>query len=219
MAFGSKKRLAALFYSACGLNTHAKIDSVQFLTEKPAMNQLASPSQLRMSLLRWGLFVIPAIMMAGYISGAISGSGDANRWYAELLKPAMQPPGWIFGVIWPILYFLTGLAFCIILHARGARSRMLAIGLFLSQLLLNLLWSPLFFGRHEVSSAFYVMLLLIVLAVTTTWIFGGIRKTAAWLMVPYLAWLAFAAYLNFEIDRLNPNAESLYVPSASSHIG
>lgn len=183
------------------------------------MNQLASPSQLRMSLLRWALFVIPAIMLLGYLSGAVAGSSEQNSWFAELVKPEAQPPGWAFGVVWPILYFLTGLAFSMVLNARGARYRGLGIGLFLFQLLLNLAWSPIFFGRHQVTTALFLIIVILLLSIATTFVFGRVRKAAAWLMVPYLAWLSFAAILNFQIDRLNPDAESLYVPAATTQIG
>jgi translocator protein len=183
------------------------------------MSQLASPGQLRMSLLRWALFVVPSVMLLGSLSGLMSGSGSGNAWYQELVKPEWQPPGWLFGVVWPTLYFMTGLAFAIILNARSAPQRGLAIGLFLAQFIVNLIWSPLFFGQHQVSTAFYVIILMFVLAVATTVIFGRVRKVAAWLMVPYLAWLSFAAMLNYTIDRLNPDAERLYVPAVSGTIG
>jgi len=99
-----------------------------------------------MSLLRWALFVVPTIMLLGFLSGTVSGSGEQNSWFAELVKPEAQPPGWAFGVVWPILYLLIGIAFSMILNARGARLRGIAIALFLVQLGLNLYWSPLFFG-------------------------------------------------------------------------
>jgi translocator protein len=183
------------------------------------MSQLASPGQLRMSLVRWALFVIPTIMLLGFVSSLISGSSEENRWYQELIKPDIQPPGWAFGVVWPILYFMTGLAFAIILNARGAPQRMLGIGLFLAQLILNLAWSPLFFGQHQVSSSLYLLLLILGTAIATTFAFGRIRKSAAWLMVPYLVWLSFASILNYKIDQLNPDAERLYVPAVTSDIG
>ena len=86
------------------------------------MNQLASTSQLRMSLLRWALFVIPAVMALGLLSGIVSGSGDNNAWFSELIKPDIQPPGWLFGVVWPILYLMIGLAFAMVLNARVPRA-------------------------------------------------------------------------------------------------
>jgi translocator protein len=183
------------------------------------MNQIASSSQLRMSLVRWALFVMPVILLLGFLSGAVAGSGEDNRWFAELVKPAAQPPGWVFGFAWTILYLMIGLAFAMILHARGARQRGLAIGLFLGQFILNLAWSPIFFGQHQVTTALYLIVGIFLVALATTLIFGRIRKAAAWLMVPYLAWLSFASILNYQIHILNPDAESLYVPSASANIG
>jgi translocator protein len=183
------------------------------------MNQLASSSQLRMSLLRWALFIIPTVMLLGSLSGLLSNSGDENRWYAELVKPDIQPPSWLFGVVWPTLYLLMGLAFAMVLHARGARYRGPAIILFLVQFAINLSWSPIFFGQHKVSTAFVIILAMLVAGIATTIVFGRVRKAAAWLMVPYLLWISFAAILNYKIDRLNPDAETLYVPAVSSQIG
>jgi benzodiazapine receptor len=183
------------------------------------MNQIASASQLRMSLLRWALFVIPAVMLLGFLSGSVSGSTAENAWYQTLIKPDIQPPGWVFGVVWPTLYFLMGLAFAMVLHARGARHRNLAISLFLLQFAINLTWSPIFFGQHKVTTAFFIILAMLAVAIATTFAFARVRKAAAWLMVPYLVWISFASILNFQIDQLNPDAESLYVPAASSQIG
>jgi benzodiazapine receptor len=183
------------------------------------MSQLASPSQLRMSLLRWALFVVPLVMFFGFMSGTVSGSGEDNAWYAELVKPSSQPPGWVFGVVWPLLYLLIGIALAIVLNARGAPLRLLAVGLFLLQFVLNLAWSPVFFGRHEVTTAFYLIVLILALAIATTFVFGRVRAMAAWLMVPYLVWLSFATILAWQIDRLNPDAESLYIPAATATIG
>ena len=107
----------------------------------------------------------------------------------------------------------------LILHARGAKDRNIAIVLFVSQFLINLTWSPVFFGQHKIGTAFFIILAMIGTAIATTFVFGRVRKAAAWLMVPYLVWISFAAILNFQIDRLNPDAETLYVPAATSQIG
>lgn len=85
------------------------------------MNQIASASQRRMSLLRWALIVIPLTMFLGFLSGTMSGSTADNAWYQALIKPDIQPPGWVFGVVWPTLYLLMGLAFAMVLAAHGAR--------------------------------------------------------------------------------------------------
>ncbi|WP_164117741.1 TspO/MBR family protein [Sphingorhabdus sp. Alg239-R122] len=173
------------------------------------MTELASRTQLRMTFLRWALFIIPLIMLLGFMSGQASGSGEENIWFQMLQKPEAQPPGWAFGVAWTILYFMMGLALTLVVCARGAAQRGLAVALFVVQLALNLAWSPLFFALHQVTYAFYLILLIFLLATATTIVFGRIRPLAAWLMVPYLAWLCFAAILNKQFDELNPDAETL----------
>ena len=182
------------------------------------MSELASKSQLRMSLLRWALLTIPLLMVLGWLSSLISGAGDGNAWFAALRRPAAQPPGYVFGIVWPILYFCQGLALAMVLNARRAAMRWPATGLFTLQFFANLVWLPLFFGMHQVTTAFYWILLILALAIGATMLFGRVRPLAAWLMVPYLAWLCFAAILNFQIDRLNPDAETLYAPAARTQI-
>lgn len=182
------------------------------------MNEIASPGQLRMSLTRWAIVMVPLLIVLGSISGLLSGSGADNGWYRALEKPSFNPPGWVFGVVWPILYGLQGVALAMILDARGAKDRRVAVGLFTAQFLLNLVWSPVFFARHEVSLAFWIILVMLIVAAIATYYFWRIRPVAALLMLPYLAWLCFAAMLNFSIDRLNPNAETLNNPVARTHI-
>lgn len=178
---------------------------------------IATKGQLRMSLLRWALVLVPLIMLLGFLFGALAGSGD-TAWYRALEKPAIQPPSYLFGIVWPILYALMGFALALILNARGSALRGLAIGLFVVQLIVNLLWSPLFFGMNQVTLAFWWILLMLVLAIATTIVFARVRTLAAWLMVPYLVWISFAAALNYSIDRLNPDAETLVVGSTSTQI-
>jgi tryptophan-rich sensory protein len=182
------------------------------------MNEIASPGQLRLAYLRWSLLTVPAVVLLGFLSGRLANSGYGNRWFDALEKPALMPPGWLFGVAWTILYILMGLALAIVLHARGAKGRGLAITLFLIQLLMNLAWSPLFFRAHQVGSALVLILALIVVVAITIWLFARIRRVAGLLLLPYLAWLAFASFLNYEIGRLNPDAETLVAPSLSTQI-
>ena len=171
-----------------------------------------------MSFLRYALFTVPAVLMLGTLSGAISGSGEENGWFAALAKPEAMPPGWAFGLVWPILYILLGLALAMVLHARGARGRGLAVALFLLQLILNYAWSPLFFAWHEVGAALWLIIAIIAITAVVATLFWRIRRAAALLLVPYLAWLGFAAWLNAEIDRLNPEAEQLVPGEVSSDI-
>ncbi|WP_156681613.1 TspO/MBR family protein [Sphingomonas profundi] len=182
------------------------------------MGQVASKQQLRMAFLRWAIVIVPLVLMLGILSGRLSGSGFGNPWFAALAKPAFMPPGWAFGAAWTILYLLIGFAFAMIVAARGARRRGLAIGLFVAQLALNLAWSPLFFAGHQVSAALILMIVLIVLAAATTLAFARIRPVAGTLMLPYLAWLLFAGALNLTIDRMNPDAEALAPGTARTQI-
>ncbi len=182
------------------------------------MGEIASQGQLRMSYLRWAAVTVPAILMLGFLSGRVSNSGYENRWFSTLDLPSFMPPGWAFGAAWTLLYILLGVAVAMILNARGARGRGVALGLFFAQLLLNFCWSPLFFGAHQVSLALGLILLIFVLAIATFRAFLPIRRTAALLLLPYIAWLAFASLLNFSIDQRNPDAETLVPPPASAQI-
>lgn len=183
------------------------------------MGEIASRSQIGFSLFRRAVIVIPLVLLLGIASGRLAGSGYDNAWFAVLRKPDAMPPGAVFGAAWSLLYILQGLALAIVLNARGNRLRALAIILFVVQLALNLAWSPLFFAMHQVMPAFWLVVGIFVAALATTLVFGQIRPLAAWLMLPYLAWLCFAAALNHDIARLNPGAERLVPGSLSTQIG
>lgn len=176
------------------------------------MGELASKQQLQMSFLRWVLVCVPGIVFLGFLSGGLSNSGFSNGWYAALQKPAIQPPWQVFPIGWTMFYAMMGTALAMILHARGAKGKPLALGLFAIQLVLNLAWSPTFFAAHQVHLAFWLILTMLIVAIATTFAFAPIRKAAAWLMLPYLLWLCFAALLNWQTAQLNPNAETLVVP-------
>jgi tryptophan-rich sensory protein len=182
------------------------------------MNEIASKGQLRLSYLRWALFTVPAIVFLGFFSGRLSNSGFGNRWFAALEHPSFMPPGWVFPFAWAIFYILMGLAIAVILHARGARLRGVAIVFFIAQLVCNLAWSPVFFGQHKVEVALYLIFAIFVLTFITCILFLLIRKSAALLMLPYLLWLGFAGSLNYEILRLNPNAGEPVQPTLRTHI-
>ena len=179
------------------------------------MTGIASRSQLRMSLLRYALVTVPLVLLLGTLSGRMANSGYGNPWFDALVKPELMPAGWVFGAAWTFLYILLGLALAIILHARGAPGKGLALSLFAAQLVLNYAWSPVFFAMHKVHLALWLIVAIILLAAVTAWLFARIRKSAGLLMLPYLAWLCFAALLTYQIIALNPDAETL-VPQAGS---
>lgn len=182
------------------------------------MREIASKQQLRLAFLRWAVVTVPFILLLGFTSARLVPTGSENSWYAALVKPARTPPDWAFPVAWTTIYVFMGLALAMIVNARGSALRGPAIVLFAAQLLVNLIWSPLFFGAHQVFWAFVNIVVMFVLAFASTIVFGKVRTAAAWLLVPYLAWLVAAAILNFQIDRLNPNAATLVPSSGTTQI-
>lgn len=168
------------------------------------MTELASPGQLRASLLRWSLFLAPLLLLLGTISGMMSNSGGNNFWFAGLEKPAIYPPPATFGIVWTVLYLLMGVALAMVVTARGAPGRGLAIGVFVVQFLLNLAWSPVFFGMELMVPGFYLLLAIDLAVLVTVVLFYRVRPLAAWLLMPYLAWVLFAAVLNWQFVQANP---------------
>lgn len=171
------------------------------------MTELASPAQLRASLLRWSLFTVPLILLLGSLSGAVAGSTAGNPWFIDLVKPSLYPPPATFGIVWTILYVLMGLALAMVITARGAPGRGAAIGVFVVQLLLNLAWSPLFFALHQITAALALLVVLDLAVIVTVVLFHKVRPLAAALLVPYLAWALFATVLNWQFLAANPDAD------------
>ncbi len=171
------------------------------------MSVIASQGQLRMSYLRWALFTVPGVLLLGFMSGVLSGSGVGNPWFDGLTKPSLYPDPRVFGIAWSILYVLMGLAVAIVLSARGARLRGTAVAAFVLQLILNLAWSPTFFGAHQLALALGVIVAMDVAVIVTVWLFWKVRPLAALLMLPYLAWILFATVLNWQFLQSNPGAD------------
>ena len=170
------------------------------------MNRLASPGQLRASFVRWALFLVPAVLLLGFVSGRLGGDAS-DPWFVALDKPAIFPPPAAFGVVWPILYTLMGFAAAMVCAAWGSRYRVPAILAFVLQLAVNLSWSPMFFGQHQITLALYIIAALDVALLITIILFWQVRRGAALLLLPYLGWILFATVLNYEFLRLNPDAD------------
>jgi benzodiazapine receptor len=179
------------------------------------MSGIATSQQLRASFWRIALITVPIIVVLGSLMGYLSNSGYGNSWFQSLDLPEITPPGWVFGAAWTVLYVLIGLSLAMVLHARGARGRGFALILFFVQLIANYAWSPVFFGAQQVTLALYLIVFILMVSIATTIAFAPVRKAAAWLMVPYLAWLSFAAILTYQIEQKNPDAETL-VPTAQN---
>ena len=160
----------------------------------------------------WKIAVVTviAIEVLGGASGWLSNSGYGNAWFDALQKPSFMPPGRAFGIIWPILYALIGVAVAMIIAEPPSPRRQAALTLYFIQLVLNFAWSPIFFAGHDIVLAKIVIFVMAAVAALAARQFLKIRKAAGLLMVPYLAWLVFAATLNSTIESLNPGAgESL----------
>lgn len=154
------------------------------------------------------LLTVPAIVVVGSVMGLVSNSGFENGWYAALQKPAFQPPGWAFGLVWTTLYTMLGIALATILNQPPSKLRSTALTLFFVQLTLNFGWSPIFFGARMIDVALVTILVMLMLATATANMFRRIRPVAGWLMLPYLLWLCLATALNYETGKLNPGADA-----------
>lgn len=133
-------------------------------------------------------------------------SGGENIWYNSLQASSLTPDGWVFSVVWTVLYFLIGLALFFIMTANNNRSRYdkaSAYILFTINIIFNTLWSFAFFGAHMPEVALIILMALIVTAIFMARAFYRISKSAFWLTVPYIIWLMFAFYLNGMILYLN----------------
>lgn len=179
------------------------------------MTGLASRGQLRASLLRWSLFTVPLCLL-GVLPGRIWTAQTA--WFAALEKPDIFPPPMWFGIVWTTLFVLMGVALALVCAAWGARGRTAAIFAFAVQFLVNLAWTPVFFGMHEMRAALWVLVALDVLVLITIVLFWRVRRLAAVLLLPYLAWIVFATVLNYEFLRLNPKADGVETSGAVQRI-
>ncbi len=158
---------------------------------------------------KWWQFAfvtVPAIVILGSASGWLANSGYGNAWFDALDKPFFMPPGWVFGFAWTLLYVLLGLALALIFAEPPSGRRRKALILFFAQLVLNYAWSPIFFAAHAIQPALIVIVVMTALAAMAAGEFWRIRPLAGALMLPYLAWLCFAAALTAAIGRLNPGA-------------
>lgn len=164
--------------------------------------KIASPDTSR-SVLKWAILTVPVVVVLGLLSGWASGSGGDGEWFSSLVKPDIYPPSYLFGVVWTILYVLMGFSLAFVLAAPPTPFKRFAVTIFAVQLVVNVLWSPIFFSAHLIAFAFFWIVLLIVLVLATMAYFARVSRTAMLLLVPYLAWISFAAVLNLRFWQLN----------------
>jgi benzodiazapine receptor len=142
-------------------------------------------------------------LSAGFI-GSFFTLSSIPTWYATIQKPAFNPPNWVFGPVWTTLYILMGIsAYLVWMKGWDKKEVRNALAIFAVQLVLNALWSIIFFGANKLLYAFVVIVFLWMAIAANIFLFNRISRNAALLMVPYLAWVSFAAFLNYSIWQLN----------------
>lgn len=149
------------------------------------------------------LIAILICELTGILSGFI-GNASMNPWFENLNKPSWNPPGFIFAPVWTILYLLMGISLWKIWKSNAVENyKKNAEIIFACQLFLNFWWSIVFFRFHQPGFAFFIIILMMLFILLTIFKFSAISKTAAWLLVPYISWVCFAAILNFNLWSMN----------------
>lgn len=139
----------------------------------------------------------------GGIAGLFTTS-EINGWFQTIRKPWWQPPNWVFGPVWTLLYVLMGIAFYLVWKSHApAKQKRMAITLWLIQLVFNFFWSFIFFKKHQIDWALAEIVILWAFVLLTILSFSRIQPAAAWLMVPYISWVTFATLLTLTIYRMN----------------
>lgn len=145
-----------------------------------------------------------APQLAGLI-GSVFTTSSVTGWYSTIIRPELAPPNWIFGPVWTILFVLMGIALFIVWKKGDSQKKKVktVLYLFAAQLILNTLWSIIFFGFRSPGWAFFEIVFLWIAILATIVSFARVSRLAAWLLLPYLAWVSFASYLNYSIWILN----------------
>ena len=150
----------------------------------------------------WKLIVSIIFVELVGILGSFFTIGSISNWYSTLVKPSFNPPSWIFGPVWTILYLMIGVSFYLIWISK-TKQKSKAYWIFAIQLFLNGIWSIVFFGMHQILGALAIIALLWLAIILNMLAFYKISKTAGYLLGPYWIWVSFASVLNFSIWWLN----------------
>ena len=149
------------------------------------------------------LICVSICLLVGFLSAIITQT-SVNGWFVTLSKPIFNPPNWLFAPVWTTLYILMGLSAALVWHKgfyhKWVKTALYHFGL---QLILNASWSLVFFGLQNIFAALLIIAALFIFLFFTYKWFNVVDKKAAYLLLPYIAWVGFAMLLNFEIWRLN----------------
>lgn len=167
------------------------------MSPSPRLRSLSAPAQA-LGLAGW--------LGASFAAGAVGAyaSASAAEFYGALTRPPWAPPAWLFGPVWSILFLLMGIAAWLVWRRHGFRSAPVALGLFSVQLVANALWTWLFFVWQRGALALAEIVVLWCLIAATIWAFSRLHRPAAALLLPYLAWVSFAAALTLSLWQRNP---------------
>lgn len=146
------------------------------------------------------MLALIGFVIVTFCAPAVGVTAAPGTWYASLNKPTWNPPAWIFGPVWSLLYLLMATAAWMVWTRDGWK---LPLGLYFVQLVLNAAWTPIFFGAHELGWALVEIIALWLAILITLFSFLRVSAMAALMLVPYLAWVSFAAFLNFTLWRMN----------------
>jgi benzodiazapine receptor len=153
----------------------------------------------------WLKLIVSIVLagLAGFI-GSFFTTSSVMSWYPTLIKPSFNPPSWLFGPVWTILYIMIGVSLYLVWTSKAKKKiKQKAYIIFGVQLILNSLWSIVFFGMQQPAGAFLVIALLWISIIYNALVFYRISKPAGYLLVPYFLWVSFASVLNFAIWMLN----------------
>ena len=170
-----------------------------FHSKRIAMTYRAAPTRPGWAVLA---SIIAATLLAALL-GSVA-SFDAPEFYQELAKPSWAPPAWVFGPAWTILFVLMAASAWLVVKGRALSRSRSALTLYGTQLVLNAVWTWLFFHWHLGAAAFVEVLILLAMVVITARAFHRVKPLAGWLMAPYIAWVSFASLLTYSVWQGNP---------------
>ena len=149
------------------------------------------------------ILVLPVFVGACFLAAATGAVFPPGDWYERLAKPSWRPPNWLFAPVWTVIYLTIAVSGWLVWRKSGFAGAALPLTIYRLQLVLNAAWTPIFFGLRRPDLAFFEIVILWLAIVATIATFYSLNAAAAWLLLPYLAWVTFAATLNFGVWRLN----------------
>jgi translocator protein len=185
-----------------GLDPRRNAPIFEFMTESAMNKARPAVGDRRRAVLGFAAF-LALVAIASAIGSSVT-LPQIDGWYVGLAKPSFTPPNWVFGPVWTLIYLMLAVAGWPIWHRYGLSEARVALSLFAVQLVLNVLWSVLFFGLQRPGAALVDIVLLWLAILATLATFLRLRSAAGWLLAPYLLWVSYAVALNAAIVHLNP---------------